>query len=502
LARDVNQSRGLDLLMRILYLLCLSSLFACAPSLQAPVAAPIPNPSALEAVKVEKNLIAGSLEPHTPAEYNKAIYLRYFASSQKPRAVLVLMPGFLGGAQNFDRLARTLVSSDPSLEVWAVDRRSNALEDHSRLLEAYQKRDPMVSWRYMIRDAGEPNGFQARTPKELAFMGYWGLKVHLEDLRAVVLKAREAAPKVFLGGHSLGASLVGLYAGWDFAGTPGYKDLAGVVMIDGVPGGAGIGNTISEQQYLEGSNGFFGIRTAGIKELEAGTATPYFEALTFSPSSLAKLGAASLLASFDPNDDSPGGIVPYPASNLAAAMITGDDNYALVNIFSITAGKAVNAKLAINGLAVILSGFAGFQTPEIIGALEPAKRVDWQIPNQDDPLEHTDPLDFAGRFWTPNADFQEWYFPTRLTLEVGVVGLEAPSWAKASLPLTHLSEVKLPILAIRAGRGIVTAPNAFEALEQKLGRKIEIKDLPGYTHLDILAARANALGGWLINFMK
>jgi pimeloyl-ACP methyl ester carboxylesterase len=489
--------------MRILFLLCLSSLlFACTPSFQSPVPAPLPNPASLEAIKVEKNLIAGFQEPHTPIEFNKAIYLRYFASTQKPRAILILMPGFLGGAQNFDRLARTIVSSDPNLEVWAVDRRSNALEDHSRLLEAYQKRDPMVSWRFMIRDVGKPGGFQARSAREVAFVGFWGLKVHLEDLRAVVLRAGEAAPKVFLGGHSLGASLVGLYAGWDFAGTPGYKDLAGVVMIDGVPGGTGIGNTISEQQYNDGSDGFFGIRTAGIKELEAGAATPYFEALTFSPSSLAKLGAAAQLAAFDPNGDSPGGIVPYPASNLAAAMIAGDDNYALVNIFSITAGKAAGAKLAINGLAVILSGFAGFQTPEIIGVVENAKRVDWQIPNQDDPLEHTDPLDFATRFWTPNADFQEWYFPTRLTLETGVVGLEPPIWAREKLPLTHMAQIDIPMLAFRAGRGIVTAPNAFDALEKKLGRKIEVKNLPGYTHLDILAARASALGDRLIDFMK
>jgi hypothetical protein len=214
------------------------------------------------------------------------------------------------------------------------------------------------------------------------------------------------------------------------------------------------------------------------------------------------LGAAALLAAFDPNGDSPGGIVGYPASNLAAAMITGDDNYALVNIFSITAGRAIGAKFAINGLAVILSGFAGFQTPEIIGPNENSKRVEWESPTPNDPREHTDPLDFATRFWTPNADFQEWYFPTRLTLEVGAVGLEPPAWAKERLPLLHLSEVNIPILAVRAGRGIVTAANAFTALETKLGRKLEIKDLPGYTHLDILAARANALGSWLIDFIK
>ena len=482
-------------------MLCFSSLLlGCAPNIQTALPAAIPNPVALEAVSVEKNVIAGSLEPHTPPEFNKAVYLRYSQGTFKPRAVLVLMPGFLGGAQNFDRLARVMVSSDPSLEVWAVDRRSNLLEDHSRLLEAYQKRDPMIAWRYMVRDAGKSNGFQTR--KDTAFMGFWGLKVHLEDLRAVVLKARETTANVFLGGHSLGASLVGLYAGWDFAGTPGYKDLNGLVMLDGVPGGAGLGSSLTEQQYLEGTSGVFGIRTAGIKELEAGTATPYFEALTYSPSSLAKLSAAALLAAFDPNGDSPGGFVPYPASNLAAGMIAGDDNYALVSIFSITGGRAINANFAINGLAVILNGFAGFQTPEIIGPKEGFKRVDWESPTPGDPREHTDPADFVARFWTPNADFQEWYFPTRLTLEVGVVGLEPPSWASERLPLRHMSQVNIPILAVRAGRGIVTSPTTFDALEQKLGRKVTIKDLPGYTHLDILAARANALGGWLQEFMK
>ena len=36
-----------------------------------------------------------------------------------------------------------------------------------------------------------------------------------------------------LGGHSLGASLTLAYASWDFGGGPGYKDLDGLVLIDG-----------------------------------------------------------------------------------------------------------------------------------------------------------------------------------------------------------------------------------------------------------------------------
>ncbi|MEK6328088.1 MAG: hypothetical protein AABM66_11285 [Actinomycetota bacterium] len=45
--------------------------------------------------------------------------------------VLVLVPGFIGGAGDFRLIARDIVSRVPDLQVWAVDRRSNALEDTS-----------------------------------------------------------------------------------------------------------------------------------------------------------------------------------------------------------------------------------------------------------------------------------------------------------------------------------------------------------------------------------
>src|SRR5687768_8114940 len=45
--------------------------------------------------------------------------------------VLVLVPGFIGGAGDFGLIARDIVSRVPDLQVWAVDRRANALEDTS-----------------------------------------------------------------------------------------------------------------------------------------------------------------------------------------------------------------------------------------------------------------------------------------------------------------------------------------------------------------------------------
>ena len=38
---------------------------------------------------------------------------------------------------------------------------------------------------------------------------------------------------MFLGGHSAGASTAVAYAAWDFGGRPGYRDLDGLVLIDG-----------------------------------------------------------------------------------------------------------------------------------------------------------------------------------------------------------------------------------------------------------------------------
>ncbi len=477
-------------------LLVALTLMACAPAVQ-PNTTSTPDPKSLAAVSAERLEIAGFNEPNTPDQFDKAFYVRYsVAKPTKARAVLVLMPGFLGGAANFDRLARSLVAKDPTLEVWAVDRRSNGLEDHSKLQESLAKRDPMIAWQYHIRDAGKSNGFKARDPSSLKFMGYWGLAVHLEDLRRVVLLARSFGQKVFLGGHSLGAVMVSLYAGWDFAGIAGHKDIDGLVLLDGVAGRTNAENGTTQADYEAGVIGPFGIRGAGLRGLEAGTDLPYFSAFGFDPNGLSRLGAAALLASLDPNGTSPAGVVSYPASNLAAALVSGDDQYALINIFSITAGYALNAQVSIN----VLSWFVGGWSLDVVGVQDGATRVEWQSPSPTDPRELTDPLDFSTRFYNAQADFQEWYFPARLSLDIGAVGIEAPSWAREKLRVWHVKDTKIPVLAIRGGRGIVTAANAFEPLEKKMQQKIEIKDFPNATHLDLLAARANPSVDWLLEF--
>src|SRR5918995_3594644 len=62
-------------------------------------------------------------------------YDRVFVTKFGPRdadRVLVLVPGTIGGAGDFTLVARDLIDRIPNLQVWAVDRRSQALEDTSR----------------------------------------------------------------------------------------------------------------------------------------------------------------------------------------------------------------------------------------------------------------------------------------------------------------------------------------------------------------------------------
>ena len=81
--------------------------------------------------------------------------------------VLVLVPGFIGGAGDFRLVARDIVSRVPDLQVWAVDRRSNALEDTS----VFAGGDPDEAFDYYLR-------FQAVDGRRFQPLRRPGLSVH------------------------------------------------------------------------------------------------------------------------------------------------------------------------------------------------------------------------------------------------------------------------------------------------------------------------------------
>ncbi|MEY9872323.1 hypothetical protein ABH931_001797 [Streptacidiphilus sp. MAP12-33] len=140
------------------------------------------------------------------------------------RQVVVLVPGQFGAANDFRALAEELVARLPDTQVWAVDRREQDLAD----LGGFRS-GPAAAAEYYLGGR-----YRAQTPQTAAYVGQWGLAVELDDLRQVVLAARNHGRRqVVLGGHSWGATTALAYAAWDFDGRPGYRDLAGLVDLDG-----------------------------------------------------------------------------------------------------------------------------------------------------------------------------------------------------------------------------------------------------------------------------
>ncbi len=191
---------------------------------------------------------------------NNARYTRYYLSDQadrQPDAILVLVPGFEGGASTFAVLAESLArraknASSMVVEVWAVDRRSNQLEDTAGLDLAEQEQDPSLGLDFLFGDdlglemnetlASELNrrAIFYNTGEDLAFMAQWTTLVHSQDIDAVVEEARSTArnANVFLGGHSAGTGFTARYAATDFNleggdPEPGYAKLRGLVMLEG-----------------------------------------------------------------------------------------------------------------------------------------------------------------------------------------------------------------------------------------------------------------------------
>ncbi|HWM11480.1 MAG TPA: alpha/beta fold hydrolase, partial [Solirubrobacteraceae bacterium] len=158
-----------------------------------------------------------------PAQYDKVFVERF--GPRRAKHVLVLVPGYYGGAGDFALVGPEIVRRVRGLQVWAVDRRSQALEDTS----GFDTGDPAVAQAYYLGGGG----FAPHQAADFGFVREWGLGVALRDLRRVVLRARQGARRVILGGHSLGAATAAAYAAWDFRGRPGHRDLDGLVLVDG-----------------------------------------------------------------------------------------------------------------------------------------------------------------------------------------------------------------------------------------------------------------------------
>ncbi len=407
--------------------------------------------------------LKGFAAPGTPSSLNK-VFVTKFGSS-KAKRVLVLIPGTSGGAGDFTLIARQIVKTVPNMAVWSIDRRSQALEDTSvfkkELAGKASAKDALDYYLGWIGDKSITNHFQPLDPTKYGFAYDWGLNVSLNDIRTVVLAAKKGGHKVILGGHSLGGSTTAAYAIWDFNGHPGWKDLSGLVLIDGGLSGATpttIVPTLADEQTK-----LTALKASGTPWLNLLGITLPGNDLSYATGVFAELGAIPAL--LDPTGPSlaqnfallPSYFKPsIPATNRGQLGFAFDDTTSPASL----------------GLIHTRSGTLGPTGDWVNGEVTPIENV-------------------AKGFGQEPTNATEWYFPKRLSFDLGgLAGLE-PNDVTAFLGLhpKYAKQVKLPIYAIQtalSGGRLNTAVHAFVAENHS---KLKFVDASAVnSHLDPLLA--------------
>jgi pimeloyl-ACP methyl ester carboxylesterase len=413
-----------------------------------------------------------------PAQFNNVTVHQFGPASGK--RILVLMPGTQGGAGDFTLDARYLVKRVPGLQVWAIDRRTQALEDTSVFTKALQGQIPLQEafdyYLGFITNGGHPaDHFDFRTGLD-PYARDWGMSVALNDARAVVLKARaHGRRQVVLGGHSLGGSLTAAYAAWDFNGRPGYKDLAGLVLIDGGLLGSFDAYDLAQAQQavadLQSSGPFLDLLGVGIPEIAGVFAEigGLYAQRAPTDSAAALQSFALLPPAFNP---------PFPVTNRALL------GYA----FDRDSSPAELSLLHINGGALAPSG-----SPRdwLDGGVTPIGRL-------------------AATFGQEPTNAVEWYFPKRLTIDTnGADQMTQNDVANfLGLRLVHTRKVNLPLYAIAtdlAGAHVLDgAHNLITQSRITRRQSMLVNRNPLMSHLDPLTAapKTNAFLKTIVPFLE
>jgi pimeloyl-ACP methyl ester carboxylesterase len=369
------------------------------------------------------------------------------------RRVLVLVPGASEGAESFRDVGRYISSVLPDTQVWAFDRREQNLIDSSRLssdaeLDYYLK-----------------GQYHQMTAENAAYTRDWGLAMYLSELRRVVLAASVGGRQVWLGGHSWGATTALAYAAWDFDGRPGFRGLAGLILIDGGAHGSFDGEgysvaKISSVQEVEK-------KLEGIK-----TGSPFSGDLGFvwqlpgTPESVPiyyQLAADYALRN------------PHGASPLQALLPKS-----MQPAVTVTNAALLGWLLDTHAPAPDLQAHSG----HIDTSNMPVH--DWV---SDGPA---DIGDLAAIFAHSRPAAWEWYWPRRLSLDLRAIDplADSPVTQALGLRLAHATDIDIPLYVFATGitHGTVVSSSQWVVGNSKI-RKVAYVTDDSMSHLDPLYDR-------------
>jgi pimeloyl-ACP methyl ester carboxylesterase len=383
-----------------------------------------------------------------PSKYDK-VWVQQIGPSAADH-VLVLVAGSQGAAGSMTLMARDVQAALGSgWQIWIFDRREVAFND----LTGFKSGRADAAKDYYL-------GFKYRQvhTKDVPFARKWGMAVQMNDLHRVVRKAAAGGRKVVLGGHSFGAAAAISYAAWDFNGRAGYKDLDGVVLIDGGElgsfTGAGRGVTLAqakkEKAKIDKGEAFddlLGIGNPSIPEIFAEIAALY---------ALEDPGGTSVL---QPNPLVPASLrPPFTVTNGAFLGNILDKETALAPSLAVRAGTFATE---------------GDPRPWVDGENMTIKRL-------------------ATAFAQLTPQFAEWYYPSRLGLDsLGANSMKRDAVTKfLGLRLWHTKGINVPLFVyqtdLTAG-GVIRGARAVQKAS-KIPRLVEVDDSAAASHLDPVIA--------------
>ncbi|MFF7311781.1 hypothetical protein [Streptomyces sp. NPDC008137] len=531
-------------------LLTAGTLTAAAPGARAdgartetPVESTSPVTGVTESVVRVKVPLPESAGPR-PAACDWLSYLRYRsaegpAESAGADRILVAQPGILEGAGAFDSVARNTVARAAErgahIEFWALDRRSNCLEDRTGIASGDQHSAVDYYYRGKQVDGRTFGGYADNG--ELGWMAKLGIEQTVRDqyglLTAELPDQGQRKRKVLCGGHSLGGVVTGYFAAADFDGNPGttadagYNQCAGYFALDTTVSTslADLSGNLPDDTNLPDIGLGYGVVQAG---LDSGLLSRTLSApVLLNPETMTLLGIAGLgaLKDLDGEADLPG----YLPSNLnieatnrflfakdTAAFLSGSPS---VKDFRLTNGAVLGALLDDNSVPLAFLqtsvGFfdggpiadksfpvanGGVGQPGLYGTAYKAipdrpqgPLYTWRdydrVGDPDDPgyrsadgtpftgagEEVTDIRQLARSLAEQPLDFTEQYFPTKLVTDIQLS--TSPQVKKLVVHPGGLTAN--PVLTVLAGEGLLAG---------RVPPELRPVVADGYQHLDVLTA--------------